>query len=80
MQLTEEAFNQWKESPITEYVLKYFMDDVKDKSESMAEIISYGGTLDHDEQLVNATICATLREVAGISHETIEEFYNRDKE
>jgi len=78
--MNKEQFDQWMESPTTEYVLKYFEDIVKDKAESMAEVISYGGTLDHDEQLVNATICATLREVSEIDLGVITDFYDERRE
>lgn len=73
--MTQDQWKEWKESPATEYFLKYLKDSVKEESSIVAETIASGGTLDVEEQIRIATICETLNRIADIELEEIEEFY-----
>lgn len=71
----KEAFNDWLENPVTKYVIKYLNDSVKEASEMMAENIANGGIITEKEMIQTSTMCITLKQIADISCEEIEDFY-----
>jgi len=75
----EEAFNDWIENPVTEYVIKYLNDSVKEASEIMADSIANGGTVTEHEMIKTSTMCITLKEIAEITYEEIEQFYSKEE-
>ena len=78
--MTEEAWNEWIESPVTEYFRKYLMDSRKEAAELAAEDIAFGSTVSVEEQIRVATLCLTLHETATLEFAVIEGFYEDQRE
>jgi len=76
----EEVFNEWLGNPVTEFVIKYLNDSVKEASELMADDIANGGIVSETDMIKASTMCITLKEIAEITFEEIEDFYNRKEE
>lgn len=77
--LIPEQFDEWLEDPVTEIFLKYLKDSIKEESETVADIIASGGTLDEKEQIRKGTICVTLESISEITLEEILEFYKEEE-
>ena len=73
-------FQEWAESPVTEYIRKYLKDSIKEESELMADSIISGGIVSENEQIRVSTLCETLDQIAEISLDEIEDFYTTEDE
>lgn len=73
--MNKELFQEWVESPVTEYVFEYFLDTVKGDTINLAEIIASGGIIDEKEQIQIAARCSKILEFTQIQYTEIEEFY-----
>ena len=78
--ITEEMFQDWLESPVTEYLHKYLKDSIKEESELVADAIVSGGIISENEQIRTGTLCETLERIKDISLDEIQEFYHKDEE
>jgi len=76
--MNQEAWNEWLESPVTEYFLKYLRDSAKEESELLAEMIIQGGIIGEMEQKRISATCATLISIADIELEEIDDFNTRE--
>lgn len=73
--MKQEDFEEWMENPVTGEFLKYLEDKISLESKLVAEIITSGGVLEHDEQVRIAESCATLTSIREIEYSEIQEFY-----
>ena len=76
--MEKEAFQEWLDNPVTEYVFKYLKDSVKEEVELIAESIASGGIISENEQISKSAICATLIRIAEIDYEEIDGFYEKE--
>lgn len=79
IQITKEGWEEWKES--NEWLLfqKYLIDSAKEEIELLTDTISEGGIIEEKDQVKIATINLTLKRIAQISLEEIEEFYKEER-
>jgi len=80
MPIKTEDFDEWQDNPVTQYVIKYLTDSIKEASEMMADDIANGAIVSESDQIKTATMCLTLREIAELELETIESFYETGEE
>lgn len=74
--MTEEDFSDWLDNPVTQYVIKYLKDSVKESSSILAESIINGGVETEAEQVRVGTLCVTLTQISEITLQEIEDFYS----
>lgn len=74
----KEQFQEWLENPATQLLNKYLLDSASEEANIIAETISDGGIIEINEQVSVSATCATLRRIAEISFEEIEEFYRKE--
>ncbi len=76
----EEAFKDWIGNPVTEFVIKYLNDSIKEASEMMADEIANGSIINEKDMIRTATMCITLKRIAELDYTEIEDFYTKDEE
>lgn len=78
LDITQEQFEEWLESPITEQFRKYLLDSAKEEEGLVVEAITTGAILDEKEQSRISTMIYTLTRIAELDFEEIEEFYDKE--
>jgi len=68
------------EHPATEMLIKYLNDSAKEESQLLSDAILNGSIISDLEQCRVSTICLTLRRIAEVDLEEIEDFYKEEKE
>lgn len=77
--IDKAMFEEWVESPVTEYVRKYLKDSIKEESELVTSAIVNGAVIPEIEQTHTGAVCTTLTSVIDISLEEIQEFYQQEE-
>lgn len=75
IELTQDQWSEWKESPVTEIFLKYLKDSAKEEAELITSTVVEGGILTESEQVRSSSICVTLNRIAEIDLDEVIDFY-----
>ena len=70
-------FDEWLEDPTTKYFIKYLKDSAKEESKIVADMIMGGDIVPLDDQLRISTLAITLIQIADVSFEEINGFYEK---
>jgi len=75
--MIKAEFNEWLEDPATKYVFRYLRDSAKEESTIVADMILGGDVVPFDDQLRISTLARTLIQIAEVSFEEIDGFYEK---
>lgn len=70
-------FEEWLESPATEYFRKYLIDSGKEESKMVADAILNGEVIPLDDQIRISTMSMMFTRIAEIDFDEIESFYEK---
>ncbi len=73
--MLKAEFDEWLEDPTTKYFIKYLKDSAKEESKIVADMILGGDIVPIDDQLRISTLAITLIQIAEVSFEEIDGFY-----
>lgn len=77
LELSEQAYNLWRHSPITAAYLAYLQDQIDAFRTAAADLLE-GGALDAQADVLRGRIM-NLRELHGLKLEHIHNFYRQDE-
>ncbi len=75
--MLKAEFDEWLEDPTTKYFIKYLKDSAKEESKIVADMILGGDVVPIDDQLRISTLAMTLIQIAEVSFEEIDGFYEK---
>jgi len=75
--MLKAEFDEWLEDPTTKYVFKYLNDSAKEESKIVADMILGGDIVPLDDQLRISTLAMTLTQIAQVSFEEVDGFYEK---
>ncbi len=75
--MLKAEFDEWLEDPTTKYFIKYLKDSAKEESKIVADMILGGDIVPIDDQLRISTLAMTLIQIAEVSFEEIDGFYEK---
>jgi len=75
--MLKAEFDEWLEDPTTKYFIRYLKDSAKEESKIVADMILGGDIVPLDDQLRISTLAITLIQIAEVSFEEIEGFYQK---
>lgn len=74
--ISKEQFEEWLEDPVTEYVMGYLKDSIKEEKENAGENVVSGSLYSENEQIMIATQCVTLQHIIDITLDEIKGYYD----
>lgn len=75
--MLKAEFDEWLEDSTTKYFIKYLKDSAKEESKIVADMIMGGDIVPLDDQLRISTLAITLIQIADVSFDEIDGFYEK---
>jgi len=79
VKISQNQFDEWLESPVTEIFRKYLKDSAKEEVDLVTNLIMGGGVVSDHEQIRVSTTSLILNQISEIDIEEINEFYEEKK-
>jgi len=79
IRITKERWEEWKESEEWLFFQRYLLDSAREEVEMLTDTISEGGIIEEKDQIRIASTNLTLKRIASIDLDEIEEYYEKEK-
>lgn len=73
--MDKASYDEWLESPVTEYFRKYLEDSALEEARFVADAILSGETIPVEDQIRVSTMSMMFKQIAIIDFEEIDGFY-----